>query len=61
LVNKRPLARLTVEETHLFNRFYRIFGDVDFFGKQMRITLRNCGIINPESLDDYLACAGMKP
>ena len=38
--------------------FYRIFGDVNFFGKQMRITLRNCGIIDPESLDDYLSLRG---
>jgi NADH:ubiquinone oxidoreductase subunit F (NADH-binding)/NAD-dependent dihydropyrimidine dehydrogenase PreA subunit len=31
---------------------------VDFFGKQMRITLRNCGIIDPENIDDYLSVRG---
>lgn len=56
--NNQPLARLIVEEDHLFNRFYRIYGDVNFFGKQMRITLRNCGVIDPESIDDYLAVRG---
>ncbi|MHB0877021.1 MAG: NADH-quinone oxidoreductase subunit NuoF [Anaerolineae bacterium] len=29
-----------------------------FFAKQHRIVLRNCGIINPESIDDYLARGG---
>ena len=58
LVNRRPVARLVVEEDHLYNRFFRVFGDMGFFGKQMRITLRNCGIIDPENIDDYLALRG---
>ena len=58
LVNGKPVPRLTVEEDHLYNRFFRVFGDVDFFGKQMRITLRNCGIIDPENIDDYLSVRG---
>ena len=58
IINNRLLSRLTIKADHLFNRFYRIFGDVNFFGKQMRIALRNCGITNPDSLDDYLALRG---
>ncbi|MCE5186824.1 MAG: NADH-quinone oxidoreductase subunit NuoF [Planctomycetaceae bacterium] len=58
LVEGKPVARLTIIEDHLYNRFFRIFGDVDFFGKQMRITLRNCGIIDPENIDDYLSVRG---
>jgi NADP-reducing hydrogenase subunit HndC len=58
LVKGKPINRLVIDEDHLFNRFYRIFGDVHFFGKQMRIALRNCGIIDPESIDDYLALRG---
>lgn len=58
LVKGRALSRLVVDEDHLFNRFYRIFGDVHFFGKQMRIALRNCGIIDPESIDDYFSVRG---
>ena len=57
-VRGRPVARLTLGEDHLFNRFYRIYGDVAFFGKQMRLTLRNCGVIDPENIDDYLAVRG---
>jgi len=29
-----------------------------FFDKQRRIVLRNCGAVNPERLDDYLAAGG---
>lgn len=58
ILKKQPLKRLAIEEDHLYNRFFRVFGDVNFFGKQMRITLRNCGIIDPESLDDYLSVRG---
>ena len=28
--------------------------------KQKRIVLRNCGVIDPESIDDYLAADGYK-
>ncbi len=58
LVKQSPLSEKVINEDHLFNRFYRIFGDVAFFGKQMRIALRNCGIIDPEKIDDYLSVRG---
>ena len=32
----------------------------DFFTKQMRVALRNCGRINPENIDEYLAHDGYK-
>ncbi|MBQ7188598.1 MAG: NADH-quinone oxidoreductase subunit NuoF [Kiritimatiellae bacterium] len=34
--------------------------DIDFYQKQFRIVLRNCGIINPESIDEYIARDGYK-
>jgi NADH:ubiquinone oxidoreductase subunit F (NADH-binding)/NAD-dependent dihydropyrimidine dehydrogenase PreA subunit len=58
LLKDEPVAELTIKEDHLYNRFFRIFGDSKFFGKQMRIALRNCGIIDPESIDDYLSLRG---
>ena len=58
LLKNKAVTRLIINEDHLYNRFFRIFGDVDFFGKQMRITLRNCGIIDPENIDDYLSMRG---
>ena len=32
--------------------------DTDFYKKQMRIALRNCGVINPEKIDEYIARDG---
>jgi len=32
----------------------------DFFAKQQRIALRNCGVINPENIDEYIAFDGYK-
>lgn len=34
--------------------------EVGFFKKQMRITLRNCGNINPENIEEYIAYDGYK-
>ncbi|HNV71309.1 MAG TPA: NADH-quinone oxidoreductase subunit F, partial [Candidatus Ozemobacteraceae bacterium] len=34
------------------------FKDLDFFKKQFRIVLKNCGNIDPESVDEYLARGG---
>jgi len=31
---------------------------MDFYKKQLRIALRNCGFINPESIDEYIARDG---
>lgn len=32
--------------------------DMDFYQKQFRIVLRNCGFINPENIDEYIARDG---
>lgn len=32
--------------------------DTDFYRKQKRIALRNCGVINPEEIDEYIAYDG---
>jgi NADH-quinone oxidoreductase subunit F len=32
--------------------------DKSVLEKQKRVSLRNCGIINPESIDEYMACGG---
>lgn len=34
--------------------------EADFFKKQQRIALRNCGVINPEMIDEYIAFDGYK-
>ncbi|NLM00970.1 MAG: NADH-quinone oxidoreductase subunit NuoF [Treponema sp.] len=32
--------------------------EIDFYQKQLRVVLRNCGIINPENIDEYIARDG---
>lgn len=32
--------------------------EVDFYKKQKRVALRNCGVINPENIDEYIARDG---
>ncbi|MFP4417124.1 MAG: NADH-ubiquinone oxidoreductase-F iron-sulfur binding region domain-containing protein [Chitinivibrionales bacterium] len=34
--------------------------DIDFYQKQFRVVLRNCGFINPENIDEYIAREGYK-
>ncbi len=34
--------------------------DLDFYRKQRRIALRNCGLINPENLEEYIARGGYR-
>jgi NADH:ubiquinone oxidoreductase subunit F (NADH-binding)/(2Fe-2S) ferredoxin len=45
LYNKEKKATGTVEE-------------IEFYQKQLRIVLRNCGVINPEDLSEYIARDG---
>ncbi|MDD5439787.1 MAG: NADH-ubiquinone oxidoreductase-F iron-sulfur binding region domain-containing protein [Candidatus Omnitrophica bacterium] len=59
--NAGPLSRDAhdlVSGDALTDKSRYIFGDIDYFKKQKRIVLRNCGVIDPESIDDYLAVRG---
>jgi len=46
--------RLLAEGKPVDKNFFELYGDVSFFQHQTRVALRNCGVIDPESLDDYL-------
>jgi NADH:ubiquinone oxidoreductase subunit F (NADH-binding)/(2Fe-2S) ferredoxin len=35
-----------------------VIEDIEFYQKQFRVVLRNCGVINPESIDEYIAREG---
>ena len=50
---KRLLYTETVEGDTI-----KSLNQTDFYKKQKRIALRNCGIINPESIDEYIAYDG---
>ena len=34
--------------------------DVPFFKRQLKVVLENCGVINPNSIDEYIAAGGFK-
>jgi len=38
----------------------RSLNEVDFYKKQHRIALRNCGVIDPENIEEYIAFDGYK-
>ena len=38
----------------------RSLDEVDFYKKQKRVALRNCGVINPEDINEYIAFDGYK-
>lgn len=35
-----------------------LYGNVPFYSKQLRLTLRNCGLIDPENIEEYIARDG---
>ena len=59
LVKGRVVKRLLYAETVVEDRVKSI-NDVGFYKKQMRLALRNCGVINPENIDEYIAFDGYK-
>ena len=50
---KRLLYKETVKEDTVTS-----LSNTDFYKKQKRVALRNCGVIDPEKIDDYIAMDG---
>ena len=57
LVKGRPLERLEYTES-TDGRHARSINELGFYKKQMRVALANCGVINPEDIDEYIAFDG---
>ena len=57
LLKGRPVTRLLYDET-VTPSGIRALSDTDFYKKQHRIALRNCGVINPESIEEYIGTGG---
>ena len=49
-----------VSSDEVSRKFTEMYGDVPFFKLQRRIAMRNSGIINPESLEEYVRAGGFK-
>lgn len=61
LLKGRIVKRLLYDETvHDGSDEIKSLNEVDFYKKQMRVALRNCGVINPEVIDEYIAFDGYK-
>ncbi|MHB1296383.1 MAG: FAD-dependent oxidoreductase [Anaerolineae bacterium] len=57
LVKGRIVERLAYKEP-ITHQAVPHYADIPFYGKQQRICLRNCGLINPESIEEYIARGG---
>ena len=60
LLKGRPVTRLVYDETvvPLPEGQSVSLSDTNFYKKQKRVALRNCGVINPEVIDEYIAMDG---
>ena len=59
LLKGRIVKRLLYQET-IENDEIKSLNEVDFYKKQERVALRNCGVIDPENIDEYIAMDGYK-
>lgn len=57
LQNGQPVERLFFKDP-VTGQAVPCYKDIDFYAKQQRIVLRNCGRINPERIEDYLSTGG---
>ena len=57
IVGHKPVERLLFVEPLLKQRV-QDYEKMSFYAKQMRIALRNCGLIDPENIEDYIANEG---
>ena len=57
LLNGHAVKRLVYEET-VGEAGLRSLEETDFYKKQTRVALRNCGVIDPEMIDEYIGSGG---
>ncbi|MBQ9780085.1 MAG: NADH-quinone oxidoreductase subunit NuoF [Clostridia bacterium] len=61
LLKGRPVERLVyndVAEGHEATESHSSLNDTTFYKSQHRLALRNCGVINPENIEEYIAMDG---
>lgn len=57
VIKGRPVERLLYKDPEK-NEIVKESRKMDFYKKQIRIALRNCGFIDPENIDEYIARDG---
>ena len=60
LIKGRIVQRLLYHGSVAEDHTVKALDDVDFYRKQKRVALRNCGVIDPENIDEYIAFDGYK-
>ena len=60
LLKGRIVKRLVYSETIAEDGTIKSLNDVPFYKKQHRVALRNCGVINPEKIEECIAFNGYK-
>ena len=58
LLKGRIVKRLLYQETVQEDNSVKSLNETNFYAKQHRVALRNCGVINPENIDEYIAVDG---
>jgi NADP-reducing hydrogenase subunit HndC len=57
LLKGRPVQRLLNKDA-ASNHVEQSLSETAFYKQQQRIALRNCGVIDPEDIDEYIGCDG---
>ena len=57
LLKGRVVTRLLYDETTKTDKIIPL-NETNFYKKQHRVALRNCGVINPEDIDEYIGTGG---
>ena len=60
LLKGRIVRRLVYSDKGDHHDAGKPLGEIDFYKHQTRIALRNCGVIAPENIDEYIAFDGYK-
>ncbi|MFS8500611.1 MAG: NADH-quinone oxidoreductase subunit NuoF [Caldicoprobacter sp.] len=60
LVKGRIVKRLLYHDSVAEDQTIKSLDEVGFYKKQMRVALRNCGVIDPENIEEYIAVDGYK-
>ena len=58
ILKGRIVTRLLYQETVSDDSTIKNLNHTKFYEKQMRVALRNCGVINPEKIEEYIAVEG---
>ncbi len=58
LLKGRVVERLILKGEDESGAAIRSLSDTEFYKKQVRVALRNCGVINPEDIDEYIGMGG---